>query len=87
MLDQYRTQIDQLDDQIMTLLNQRAKIALAIAKEKRRSQRPVIDASRERQVIERLTRQNSGPLTHAALARIYHTLMAEMRRLQEQDGE
>ena len=86
MLDQYRTQIDQLDDQIMNLLNQRAKIALAIAKEKQRNQRPVVDASRERQVIERLSQQNSGPLAHDALARIYHALIAEMRRLQENAG-
>lgn len=83
MLDQHRAQIDRLDDQIMNLLNQRAQIVLAIAKEKQRKQRPVVDASRERQVIERLSQQNGGPLTHDALARIYHALMAEMRRLQE----
>jgi len=82
-LDQLRARIDELDDQILSLLNQRARLALEIADEKRRRGLAVSDPMRERQVIVRLHAQNHGPLPADSLERIYLAIMAEMRRLQE----
>lgn len=82
-MNQLRARIDALDDQILSLLNQRARLALGIADEKRRRSLMVSDPARERQVIERLSAQNQGPLPAPSLERIYHAIMAEMRRLQE----
>ena len=82
-MDQLRARIDVLDDQILSLLNQRARLALGIADEKRRRGLVVSDPQRERQVMGRLHAQNHGPLPADSLERIYLAIMAEMRRLQE----
>lgn len=82
-VEQLRARIDELDDQILTLLNQRAQLALGIAREKRRRGLAVSDPMRERRVVGRLHVQNHGPLPAESLERIYLAIMGEMRLLQE----
>lgn len=78
-----RRQIDRLDEQILDLLNRRARIVLELAEEKRRRGLPVLDPEREAQVVARLQGRNRGPLSDEALRRIYRAVMAEMRALQD----
>lgn len=82
-MEQQREKIDVIDEQILALLNQRAQIALHLAREKQQRHLPVIDAGREAQVIHKLTTENQGPLSASAIAQIYKGIMAEMRSLQE----
>jgi chorismate mutase/prephenate dehydratase len=79
----FRGQIDGLDSQILSLLNQRASVALHIGATKRTAGLPVVELSRERAVIEGMGARNQGPLSNDAIERIYTAIMMEMRRLQE----
>ena len=82
MLEPHRRRIDALDLELLALLSKRARVALQIAEAKARAGLPVVDPDRERQVVARLQARNPGPLSDAALARVYAAIMAEMRALQ-----
>jgi len=84
VLRRLRQQIDAIDDELLGLLNKRARIALEIAHKKQQQALPVLDATREAQVIRRLGELNEGPLTAEAVARIYHAVIREMCALEQQ---
>src|SRR5262245_196813 len=53
-VDDLRQRIDAIDDRIVDLLEQRAKLVQEIAHEKRNSARPMHDPEREQQIFGRL---------------------------------
>ncbi len=75
-LEELREKIDQIDRQIVSLLNDRARIVIEVGKLKARDQSPVYAPDRERQVFERICAANSGPLPNKALVAIYRELMS-----------
>ncbi len=79
----FRTQIDAIDSRILSMLNERAAVALEIGATKRAAGLPVVELSRERAVIEGMGARNLGPLSNEAIELIYTAIMLEMRRLQE----
>ena len=81
----WRTKIDQLDEQIVHLLNQRAGAAMEIGKLKQKSGAPIYEPGREQAVFEHVRGVNPGPLTAAQLQDIYDRLMDVMRALQRVD--
>lgn len=78
----WRTKIDQLDEQIVTLLAERAAAAMAIGQLKRASGAAIYEPNREQAVFEHVRRINPGPLTASQLQDIYDRLMDVMRALQ-----
>ena len=75
-----RRQIDRLDERLLRLLNQRARLALEIGRIKKRRKWPVFDAYREAFVLRRLTRANRGPLSARAVHHILQAILSECRR-------
>ena len=71
-----------IDQDLVALLNRRAKVVLEIAPVKRRIGKAVHDPGRERQVVKNLAGANQGPLSDDALAAIYNSIMGAMRDLQ-----
>jgi chorismate mutase / prephenate dehydratase len=71
-----RRSIDRLDEKIVDLLNERARVVAEIGRLKQRTNRPAYAPDRERQVFERLKRRNRGPLTNDTLQAIYRELMS-----------
>jgi chorismate mutase-like protein len=86
-LDDWRSRIDALNARLVELLNERARCAEQIAEFKKRTGLPVFDAKREKEVLDRVTGHNAGPLSDDALHRIFNCIMEEHRLLQEQRGE
>ncbi len=79
-LKQIRNRIDTLDDRLVQLLSARARLAQRIGKLKRgATYRP----EREAQVLRRILAANRGPLTGAALARLYTEIMSACRALED----
>lgn len=77
-LSSWRQKIDALDEQMLTLLSERAQMARRIAAIKQACgegghyHRP----EREAQVMRRLLSTNQGPLPNEAIARIYREVMS-----------
>lgn len=85
-LEELRSQIDELDVQIVKLLNRRARLGLAAGNAKSRSGRPVADSEREREVLVRVAMANDGPLPQDALLALYRQLIETIKRLEELEG-
>src|SRR5262245_2348830 len=82
-LDGLRSRIDRLDDEILKLLNERARAAQKIGAEKARRQEEVYASTREQQIMERLEASNRGPLPPAAVEEIFRTVINNCRLLQK----
>lgn len=82
-LRRLRERIDEIDAAIVSLLDERARIALEVGRVKQETgRRSVRDASREAQVIERVTSASAGLFPEPELVALYRKLIAATRRVQ-----
>jgi chorismate mutase len=81
-ISDWRNRIDQLDDQIVRLLSERAAAAVAIGEIKSKNSAPIYEPNREQAVFEHVRSVNPGPLTGAQIQDVYERLMDVMRALQ-----
>jgi len=86
-LEQWRSEISALDNELLRLLNQRAELALKVGESKKGSGLAVCDHTREREVLERICSINSGPLDDRAVVELFRAIIHESRRIQVQTLE
>src|SRR5919112_5528915 len=74
----FRKAIDQLDDELLRLLNERSKNVIEIGKLKKRSDTDahLHTPRREAEIIERLTQENTGPFPNEAIRSVYREIMS-----------
>lgn len=74
----YRNQIDSIDEQIQTLINERAKVAqkVAIAKKNHEDHPIFYRPEREAQVLKAVMARNEGPLSGEKMARLFREIMS-----------
>jgi len=75
-LKKLREQIDSIDNQILDLLNQRAKVVIGVGKAKEVSDGTFYVPSREKAIYERLTAQNQGPFPSAAVVKVFREIIS-----------
>jgi chorismate mutase / prephenate dehydratase len=75
-LEKFRTQIDSLDEQIVEMLNARARVVVEVGKLKQQSGTPIYAPDREKFVLEKLRKLNKGPLPDRCLEAVYRELMS-----------
>ena len=78
-----RVQIDALDTQLITLLNERAKLAQAVGHVKQKYKQPVFRPEREAQVLEKIAQRNPGPLPSHHLQALWREVMSVCRAMEE----
>ncbi|HSR07580.1 MAG TPA: chorismate mutase [Bryobacteraceae bacterium] len=83
LLAECRRKIDELDLELRELLNRRAGIVDDVVRAKEALGMPVYEASREEDVVRKVTRGNQGPLGDEAFRHIFETIMREMRMIQQ----
>jgi len=81
-IQQLRNKIDQLDDQLVRLLSERAAAAAAIGELKAKQGTPIYEPQREQDVINHVRGANPGPLTDLQVQHVYERIMDVMRELQ-----
>jgi chorismate mutase len=86
-VETWRKRIDLIDDQLSRLLNSRSACAVEIGKIKRAMGLPVYSPEREAEILERVSRENPGPLDHTAVRRIFERIIDESRRLERLAGD
>jgi len=82
-----RRRIDQIDDQLMKLLNSRSACAVEIGRIKRHIGMPVYQPEREKWILDRVERNNPGPLDRGAVRRVFERVIDESRRLERLAGD
>src|SRR5690606_21731962 len=75
-LQKHRQAIDDYDRQIVQLLNGRAKEVIAIGKLKAEHALPIYAPHREKAVLDKIRKLNTGPLQDRCLEAVYRELMS-----------
>ena len=75
-LEELRKKIDELDDQLVKLLNERARVVVEIGKLKNKTDKPVYSPDREKDVLAGISQANEGPLPDRCLVAIWRELMS-----------
>jgi chorismate mutase len=81
-IDELRHRIDEIDEQLVRLLNARARCALSIGREKRVIGLEVYQPDREQDVLQHVQAVNGGPLDDGAVKRLFERIIDEARRLE-----
>jgi chorismate mutase len=87
LLDQHRDAIDQIDLAILERLNARATVVEKIGAIKKEMQFPIYEPKREDAVFRNVIGGNGGPLSEAAVRRLFERIIDEMRTLQRERME
>lgn len=84
-LDEIRLRLNELDDQLLSLLSERRKLSIEVAKSKVETSKPVRDAVREQQLLVKLI--NSGKdkyqLDAQFITKLFHTIIEDSVPLQQ----
>ncbi|HZV88254.1 MAG TPA: chorismate mutase [Candidatus Binatus sp.] len=78
-LSDWRRRIDEIDKKLVELLNERSRCALEIGKLKQAANIPLYQPDRENEVLANAERGNPGPLTNAAIRRLFERIIDEAR--------
>ncbi len=79
-----RAQIDELDQVLVKIFNERSRAANKIGHIKQQLGLPVYDPSREQEVLENVIQANLGPLPTDAIQRLFERVIDETRSLERQ---
>ena len=82
-LDSLRKQIDEIDDRLLGLLNERIKVVQKVGELKHKTGGAIYRPEREKAIIRRLSNQNGGPLTKAAVEAIFLEIFAVARNFEQ----
>jgi chorismate mutase len=78
-LSDWRRRIDEIDKKLVELLNARSHCALEIGRLKQAARLPLYQPDRENEVLANAESNNSGPLTDAAIRRLFERIIDEAR--------
>lgn len=81
-IDEIRKRIDLMDDVLLRIFNERARLALQIGHIKKDLGLPVYDPTREKRIFTRMKAENPGPLDDGAIVRMFERVVDESRRLE-----
>jgi chorismate mutase/prephenate dehydratase len=82
-IEELRARIDQIDDRILKLLNDRARLAIAVGHHKSGQGRATYAPEREKRIFGRLARSNGGPLEPDHVRAIYREIISSCLALEE----
>lgn len=82
-LSKLRKKIDAIDESVVAVLNERAKVSLAIGQAKMQGNKGIYVPARERQVLERVRTLNKGPMPQEAFESIYREIMSSSLSLEK----
>ena len=77
-LQDWRSRIDEIDRKLVELLNERSRCALEIGKLKQAANL-LYQPEREKEVLQNAEQSNPGPLTDAAIRRLFERIIDEAR--------
>jgi chorismate mutase-like protein len=81
-LDGWRKRIDEIDQQLVKLLNERSKCAVDIGHLKKKVNMPAWQPEREAEILRNVVKSNHGPLDDAAIRRLFERIIDEARALE-----
>jgi chorismate mutase len=81
-IEDWRIKIDEVEKELISLINRRAEYALQIGALKRKLNLDIFDPNREREILERISQTNPGPIPNDSLINIFKTIIHETREFE-----
>ena len=81
-LDGWRKRIDEIDQQLVKLLNERSQCAVEVGRIKKKLNLPAWQPEREAEILRNVVKSNHGPLDDAAVRRLFERIIDEARALE-----
>ena len=81
-LEELRKKIDEIDNRLIRILNERMEIIREVGKIKRSNKTAIYRPERERSIIERLYKNHNGLLTQSAIEAIFMEIFAISRNFE-----
>jgi chorismate mutase len=78
----WRKRIDEIDQQLVKLLNERAQCAVEIGHMKKALNLAAWQPQREAEILRNVEEANAGPLDDAAIRRLFERIIDEARSLE-----
>jgi chorismate mutase len=78
-ISEWRRRMDEIDKKLVELLNERSHCALEIGRIKHEQGIPIYQPVRESEVLSNAEGNNKGPLSHAAIRRLFERIIDEAR--------
>lgn len=82
-LNQLRSKIDEIDNSILALINQRLALGKQIGDVKKVRGSGVLDRNREKEVLQRLCGLNAGPATEDLVRYLFNVVMTATKEIQK----
>ena len=86
-LETLRSEIDQIDGEILQLLSRRALLALEAGRIKRQQGRSITDPEREQRILNARIADGAFPLPAQAVEAIFSEIIEWCRYIQEHDSQ
>jgi len=80
--DQLRKRINEIDQQLVKLLNERSQCAVEIGHTKKKLNVAAWQPQREAEILRNVVKSNQGPLDDAAIRRLFERIIDEARSLE-----
>ncbi|MGA3167506.1 MAG: chorismate mutase [Terriglobia bacterium] len=85
--DGWRKRIDEIDQELVKLLNERSQCAVEIGHLKKQLGLPAWQPQREAEILRNVVKSNAGPLDDAAIRRLFERIIDEARSLERHSME
>ena len=82
-LEKLRSRIDELDSELLKLLNGRAECVIKIGKIKQKEKKDVLVPLREKELLDRLSKVNKGPMTDTMAIYLFQQIIDTLKDLQK----
>ena len=79
-----RDQLDEVDREIVQALNKRARLVQELAVLKREAGAPLYDPKREEEILQRVAKENPGPIYDATVREIFEIIMHRIRDIESE---
>lgn len=77
-----RAEIDRIDQEVLRVLAERARVVLRIGERKKVVGLSIHDPGREQELLDRLVGQATDPLDRELVLAVFRTIVTECRRLE-----
>ena len=82
-----RERVDEVDQDLVRALNERASIVQEIVAMKAEAGVPLFDPKREEEILQRIMQYNEGPIYDTSMREIFELILHRIRDLEIQRGE
>src|ERR671927_846117 len=86
-IEELRSQVDEVDRELIRILNERARIVQEIVTIKAEAGKPLFDPRREEEILQKVAEENEGPIYDSSMREIFELILHRIRDLEVQRRE